>query len=314
MDNPQIRYDQAGKPIRVPPWFKGTYSEFADCVASLDSTDCSFPNGATLDRSTGKPCRRCKVAFDACEKHGKTKARKNMRYAKYMPADLAKRMAEAHTDPELLHISQDIDLFQTRMTLLMERLETGESRDGWKRLKGQWESLLEAQKQQSEAATSRKQALEEGDNDAAAKHGAVVDKWAESSRNSLRVIGAIIMDSNLNEETWEETLALSERVSALKSRETLRRKDAGQTLSVEQALSLVQHLSSIVAEEVDDKNIRGNIAFRFATVLNIESPAIANSRRDTNNESGFLESSVADTKPSALSVEDMIKKHVNQGL
>src|SRR5690606_5220848 len=103
-----------------------------------------------------------------------------------------------------------------------------------------------------------------------------------------------------------------ERVSALKTRETQRRKDAGQTLSVEQALSLVQHLSAIIAEEVEDTNVRGSIALRFATILNIESPSITKARKQSpSNNVGFLESPTTDTKPSAMSVEDIIKKHVS---
>lgn len=268
-----IRYDRAGKPIRVPPRFEGTYEEFADLVDQLDPSHCSYPNGHTLDKQTKKPCRRCKLAYDACEVHGMTKARKGLRYAKYLQKDLAVRMAEAHVDPDLLSIGHDVDFFSIRLSQLMERLGTGESQDAWEKLRERWNELVESQREQAEATKLRAAAAAAEDNEEFERLTEVISQWANAAMDAIKSIGRIITSKSDDEKSWNEALQLSERVSRLKLSETSRRKEAGMYLNIEQAMMLVQQLSDIVTQEVEDKNTRATIALRFAALIGLSHAA-----------------------------------------
>lgn len=308
-DGQEIRFDRAGKPIRVPPRFEGTYEQFADLVDKLEPHHCSFPNGHTLDKSSKCPCRRSKIAHDACEVHGKTKARKGLRYAKYLEKNLASRMAEAHVDPDLLSVGHDVDLFSVRLSQLMERLDTGESKDAWRALGVLWSKLMEAQREQAEAIKQREQAEADGNEAEFRSLSAVIAKWSGVASSAIREIGKTITGGLQNESAWDEALELSERVAKLKAVETVRRKEAGLTLNVEQALSFVQQLSDIVTQEVEDKNVRATIALRFATVIGISAST------STAPMDGFLITEGQAKKETEVTrkvptVEELIAKHV----
>lgn len=307
-----IRFDREGKPIRVPSWFDGTYEEFADLVDRLEPHHCSYPNGATMDRKTRKPCTDTKVVHDACSKHCKSKARKGLRYAKYLSKELGQRMAEAHIDADLLSIGHDVEFLQIRLTQLMERLDTGESRDAWNRLREVWEEFREAQKEQAEALKARNEAEAAEDEEEFKRCAALMTKWAGVATNCIRSVDKIITEAADNEEAWNEAIELSERVANLKSRETARRKEAGLTLNVEQAFALVQQLSDIVTQEVDDKAARANIAVRFAAVIGVASPMFNRSSapKEATKFDGFAKEHPADTTSKALTVEQIIERHV----
>lgn len=251
-----MRFDALGNPVIVPKRFKGTYDEFADCVASLESHHCSFPNGSSIDAKTGCPCRRSKVVHDRCTVHAKSMTRSSLRYAKYLPKALGARMAEAHLDEEILNIGHDVELLSTRLTQLMERTGTGESTSLWKDLQTVWKEFEEANREQSAALRS--------------KDEHAIKKWREVALRCISSVGELIKTANKSETAWGEIVGLSTIIAGMKSTETRRRKDAGLTLSVEQAIALVQNLQMIIVDEVSDKATRANISARLATVVGME--------------------------------------------
>lgn len=303
----EIKFDHENQVIKKPAGFKGTYDEFVYLVGRLEPHHCSYPSGRCIDKRTGAPCRRAKTFLDGCRPHAKRKAAKGLRYAKYLDARLGARMAEAHIDDELLNIGHDVGFLSVRFSQLLERLDTGESRDAWVALKAQWGEILEAQKNM---------AIAEKDKDAVSKA-----KHQAESVNAIKKIGSIITASASNETTWDEAMALSERIAILKTKETVRRKDAGLTLNVEQAMSFVQQLSDIITEEVTDANARATIAFRMATILGIDNrqdliPKSVIKAATTSPLSVSKDSSLPaiEVKPESvpLTIDELINKHVKK--
>jgi hypothetical protein len=193
----------------------------------------------------------------------------------------------------------------------MERLDTGESKDAWEALGALWSQLMDAQREQAEAIKQREQAEADGNEAEFRSLSAVIAKWSGVASSAIREIGKRITGGLQNESAWDEALELSERVAKLKAVETVRRKEAGLTLNVEQALSLVQQLSDIVTQEVEDKSTRATIALRFATVIGISSVASNDSMQGSflNYDPDVKTKSEAATK--VPTVEELIAKHVD---
>lgn len=100
--------------------------------------------------SNGKPCKRRPTdGRERCNLHGGKTPRgiaspqfKDGRYSKAMPERLLERFEAAKKDPELLNLSAEIALVESRLEDLLRRVEHGESISLWKELE---DTLMEYQ-------------------------------------------------------------------------------------------------------------------------------------------------------------------------
>jgi len=56
---------------------------------------------------------------------------KKGRYSKYLPDRMLERYQESQEDPELLNLSAEISLVDSRLAELLQRVDTGETKDLW---------------------------------------------------------------------------------------------------------------------------------------------------------------------------------------
>lgn len=176
--------------------------------------------------------RRCKnnamIGREVCHIHGgkslagaAAPAYKTGRYSKYLPRELSTRWAEARNNPDLLSLEDDIALLEVRQGLLLERLSTGESMEGWRLMA---ELLGKLRK-------------------------------AEEPKEYLALLGEMemLIEQGLDRErAWGELMGVQEakRRQVETQRKTL--VDMEQMITVERLLIFMSAVLSIAAEEFRD--------------------------------------------------------------
>lgn len=250
-----LRRDHAGSPVRVPPRSTLTYDQFADAVDALTPTCCAFPSGQRIDPATKMPCRREKLTDDGCELHTARKAGKSLRYGKHLPKAVRQKFLQAATDQQLLNIGHDVALVSARLHELSARLDTGESGKAWEDLQEAWTDFVAAQSQVKQAAAMGDEKLQA--------------KWAGVSLDCMQRIGKLIKSGNENELTWKEIIQCSSLLANLKGQETRRMREAGEVLSIEQAMLLVQKLQDVIFSAVKDVSTRTRIATDLALLVGV---------------------------------------------
>jgi len=103
--------------------------------------------GAKL-RNKDATCKGAAMTNGRCRIHGGTSlagpaapSYRHGRTSKYLPTRLHGRYAEAVNDPALLSLRSDIAIIATRLGEVLEKLETGESREAWGLLASEWADL-----------------------------------------------------------------------------------------------------------------------------------------------------------------------------
>lgn len=282
MTAPQaIRYDRAGAPVRKPPRFTGTYSEFADLVDQLTPTCCGYPAGDRQD-SDGRPCTHPRLSDDGCEKHAAKNALKRNRTLRALPKRTQKIAAFHSVDTTLLEMRNDVALMAARREEIVARLSTGESTGNWQLLKKQWRQLNEAQR-------AVKEAREIGDELAEAT---AIDK----SNETFKKIGETIGTGNKDEENWKEINSLTERLTALKGMEVRRQRESGQTIGADEMISIMQQVRDIVCDNVRDPEVQKQIALDLGAIFGVA--VIRSSNHDP----------MPDAKPAELTVDHYLER------
>lgn len=93
-------------------------------------------------KHTGKTCRRWAIPGKTkCKFHGGASLSgiahpnfKHGKYSRYLPARLSERYQNARTDKDLLSLRDDIAVTEARISELLEKIDTGESGEVWKKL------------------------------------------------------------------------------------------------------------------------------------------------------------------------------------
>lgn len=194
-----------------------------------------------------RACRR-KVSREGerCRNHGGASLKgiasptiKHGRYSKYLPDALADRYREARSDPELLSLRDDVALVDTRLTELVQKLDTGENRDLWSALQATYQTLTRAR---AEGKT-------------------------RDMAQALIAMGGLIESGAEQGVLWDEIGRVLEQRRKLVESEHKRLVEMRQMITVERAMILVTALVNAVAKRVSDRTTINAIAADFREIV-----------------------------------------------
>ena len=146
-------------------------------------------------------------------------------YSRYLPERLIGRYTEAESDEKLLELRADIALVDARLADLLGRLDSGESRTVWQRLR-------EAQREFTRARRS----------------GAT-----EEMRAALLAIDELIAQGASEASVWEDVLRLLDQRRRLVESERRRLVEMGQMITTERAMVLLGVVVATIRRHVTDR-------------------------------------------------------------
>ncbi len=187
--------------------------------------------------NAGGTCQRPGMPNGRCHVHGGKSPGGPLtaggRHSKFLPIRLAARFEEARRDPELISLSAEVALIDTRLGEVLDRLDTTESSAAW--------AKLAAARQKEKAAAS------------------LADQ-AAASRQLDDLIEAGLTDTA----SWQEIAALIEQRRKCAESEVKRLAARDQFITAKEANVLMAAIIHIVTQHVPDPAIRSQIAAGLA--------------------------------------------------
>lgn len=191
--------------------------------------------GAQLRKRPGRFCQKTAIfANGRCALHGgKTPAgiyspnTRTGRWSKYLPTALAANYSAVLSDADLLNLSDDISLLDTRISTVLTKLDTGESPLGWSDAK--------------KHMTAYKTAM---------KDGKIAD-----AQSAVELLDKAINAGGGEDERWAAVGNLLEQRRKLVETERKRRIDMGSMISSERALLLIGAIEGILRERITDSSL-----------------------------------------------------------
>jgi len=212
----------------------------------LDQMGWSFPNmsdeqklemrkalgicgAATASSKYTFPCSFTPMQNGRCKAHGgKSKmgiasaTHKTGRHSKYLPQNLVGKYNAAQQDPDLLNLSSEIQLLDSRLAQLLERADTGGGISNWVDLNRAWRGMLTAQRRGDE------------------------NQVAELVRNINDIVNRGLHDSMV----WEDIGRLIDRRQRLVSTEAKRRVDLEVMINVDKVVTFMLKTGDIIRERL----------------------------------------------------------------
>lgn len=197
-------------------------------------------------RSPAEPGRK------VCRKHGGLTPRgpasphwKHGRRSRYpLPERLIDRYERGVTDPELLDLSHEIALVDTRSAELVGKLGTGESGAAWAEARAALELL------QSGVSTSDNGTIQDG----------------------ITALEAAIMAGERDFGLWANLMAFIEQRRKLVESEQKRRVAIEQNINVQDMVVITQQIVNIITRNVTDRPALERISAEIKMLLNQGSP------------------------------------------
>ncbi len=150
---------------------------------------------------------------------------KSGKWSTALSGAFARRYEEARTNPAILSLQEEIALIDTRISFLLERLETGES-------DGLWEQLVSAYNLFAEAQVR-------GD--------------LATMRDAFRDLGDTIQQGSTEREVWSDINGALEQRRRLVESENRREVQAGQYVQIREIMVLLALVVDIVSKHVFDR-------------------------------------------------------------
>ena len=160
---------------------------------------------------------------------------KNGRYSKYLPQGLLEKYHESVADPELLNMRHEIAICDARLSELLKRSDTGEAGRLW---------------EQAQTANDNLQKAMDDEN-----YGAVALQ--------CRILDRLIGEGLTDYEAWHEIAQLLEQRRKLAESEQKRLVAMQQTITSEEAMTLVMALTQSVRRYVHDPATLNSIQTDF---------------------------------------------------
>jgi hypothetical protein len=154
------------------------------------------------------------------------------RYSKYLPSRLSGQYEAAKSDPALLELREDIALIDSRLSDLLQRVETGESGQVWKELGEAYRDLQDAMHAKNTVKTGE----------------------------ALQLIYALIVRGNDDYRAWTEIHEVIEQRRRLVESERKRIVESNSMISAENAMLMISALVDIIRRNINDKTILAKIS------------------------------------------------------
>lgn len=216
---------------------------------------------AKSKRSQVQCKNRAMVDRTVCRMHGgknkrginhyavkRAKSKVPSKYSEHIDTDLDGRYLRALNDPQLLSLRDDIALFEARMTQLIERVDSGESRELWTRASKYLKAFHDAKKipDAREASIAMKEAM-----------------------SGLRlVINRGLEDYYI----WDDIMKTYNMKERAVNSEHKRGVEMGNMITAHQAIALITTVMNIVSKNVTDPDaitsIQDGIKAVAQTMLN----------------------------------------------
>lgn len=188
-------------------------------------------------KSTGTQCNRSAVnGKRVCTVHGgltpgglASTHFKHGKYSKYLPDRLAARYQEAIEDNELLTLKNEVHLIDTRLTEILDNVQSDDTKTLWLDLQSTWDKY----------------------------RNAIND---EIRTNQLNNIEELIEKGSKVYHQWNEIYNVLEQRRKLVESERKRYLEMQQMITADRAMLLVSSLLGIIKEHVSDRNILTAIA------------------------------------------------------
>lgn len=161
------------------------------------------------------------------------------RYTKTLPKDLRKKYEQAAADPELLSLRADIALIQTRINLITQRIETGESGEAWANLQKAFINF----------------------------DMAMISKDMDGLNAAVETMKGIISEGTSQETAWDEVIDLIQRKKEIAGAEWKRLLSMQQMISSEMAYALVEQIMDVVLRHVTEPGPRKLIAAEIGEIV-----------------------------------------------
>ena len=196
----------------------------------------------------GQECKQPAMENGRCRLHGGLTPRgiaapgfKHGRYSKYLKdTTLASAYEAALRDPDLLDLSNEVAILQTRLQAIVGQLETQDSA-------GRWKAARESLKRYKEAAARQDE------------YG-----W----RTALAELDDAIKEGGKDSLVWDDFLKTLKSYTDVVAKEQKRRLDMNALISVDQAVGFAAELLYAVKENVSDPKSLRAIHDKISDALN----------------------------------------------
>lgn len=203
--------------------------------------------GAKTRKPGHPPCEAWAMeGRDRCRMHGGGSPRGmdspqtiHGRYSKDLPTHLAARFKASMDDPDVLNLTSEIALLDSRIGELLGRVYTGESGQFWRELKAlfkQWDNTRDA----------------------------------DEKEELLGQIRWIINEGHLDTVSWDELMERVEQRRKLSESEAKRREKMGVMVQADEAMLMATALAGVVRRHVDDPETLRAINRDFALIYGAE--------------------------------------------
>ena len=202
------------------------------------------------NKATKEQCRRRAITGKTvCYVHGgasrgsvASATYKHGRYSKYLPARLSGRYQEAQADTELLALREEISLIDSRLSDLLQRVDTNEAGHWWKELNRVYDDFR--------VATAKAD--------------------TEAARHCLNEWGRIVQLGSSDYAAWDEVYNTIEQRRKLVESERKRLVEMSQVLTVERVMLLISALTDVIKSHVTDHGILSAISADIGKLISIE--------------------------------------------
>lgn len=195
----------------------------------------------------GTPCKNAPVkGRTRCRLHGGATPRgmanpntKHGKYSKYLPARLQAKYEEAESDGDLIALRSELALIDARVIDLVQRVDTGEAGDTWRKLGRAYDEMVRATKAKNTAGM----------------------------RAALEQIGDLIDKGKDDYAAWDEVTNLLEQRRKLVETERKRLVEMEQMITSERAMMLVGAVAGVIKAHVSDPKQLAAISRDIGAIL-----------------------------------------------
>jgi len=196
----------------------------------------------------GTPCKNAPVkGRGRCRLHGGATPRgaasphtKHGKYSKYLPTRLQSKYEESESDGDLIALRSEVALVDARVIDLVQRVDTGEAGEAWRKLGRAYDDMVRATKL----------------------------KDTTGMRAALEQIGELISRGNDDYAAWDEITRLLEQRRKLVESERKRLVDMEQMITTERAMMLVGAVAGVIKAHVSDPKQLAAISQDIGAILN----------------------------------------------